>query len=102
MSRGGAGSRAPTAFDPLRTLALPRYRLAVQRRALPVPTRTAEVWLGTKMLAHYEVRWHESDPAPTDEWMVLEAGRSALAEGVLAEKDADRSEVRLGPPPEAR
>ena len=65
-----------------------------------MPMRTAEVWLGGKMLAQYEVRWHESDPAPTDEWMVLEAGRSALAEGVLAEEDADASEVRLGAAPE--
>lgn len=69
---------------------------------MPVPMRTAEVWLKGKMLAHYEVRWHESDPAPTDEWMVLEAGRSALAEDLLAEEDADASEVRLGAAPEVR
>lgn len=67
-----------------------------------MPMRTAEVWLKGKMLAHYEVRWHESDPAPTDEWMVLEAGRSALAEDLLAEEDADASEVRLGAAPEVR
>ena len=67
-----------------------------------MPMRTAEVWLGSQMLAYYEMHWQENGPVPTDEWMVFEAGRSALFEGVLAEEDADASEVRLGAPPEVR
>jgi hypothetical protein len=90
-----------TASDPLRTLCPPDIEWRVLE-GVAVPMRTAEVWLRGEMLAHYEVRWHESDPPPTDEEMVLQAGRSALAEGVLAEEDADESEVRLGVGPDVR
>lgn len=61
-----------------------------------MPMRTAEVSLNGRVLATYEVRWHESDEAPTDAWLRENALHCAWDEGLLAEEDADKADVTLG------
>jgi hypothetical protein len=49
------------------------------------------------VLATYEIGWHESDPAPTEEWMIETALHSAWDEGILPEERVDDATVTLGP-----
>lgn len=59
--------------------------------------RAAQVSLDSQVLATYEIGWHESDPAPTEEWMIENALHSAWDEGILPEDRVDDATVTLGP-----
>ena len=65
-----------------------------------MPMRTAQVTLNGDVLAIYEIRWHESDAAPTDEWMNENALHCAWDEGLLPEQRVAEAVVTLGPPPQ--
>lgn len=64
-----------------------------------MPMRTAEVSLNGEILAIYEVRWHDSDEAPTDEWIRHWATDVATDEFKLEEAAIGGLELSLGPPP---
>lgn len=71
------------------------------RERSAMPKRTTEVSLRGEHLATYVVGWHESDPAPTDDWLRENALKCAWDEGLLPESEIEAAEVALGAPPPA-